>query len=163
VQPDPVPPRTRAQRAPIHPEPIGTPDTGTPSRNSLETPTDCGRAGGFNTDTFEPHVAGFLWDLFDRDGDRGPGTSDDDGFTRADGLVFQIMDRELDVPPGGGPWPQISTFRSAWYARGFGWFDPLLSQNGIRTYEGSRPAPEPLPEHPPNPKVCRQKPYLPGC
>jgi hypothetical protein len=144
--------------------PIGTPDVSTPSRVTLDTPTDCGPLGtGFTTDAFEPHVAGFLWDLYDRANDVLPGRADDDSFSRADGQVFQIMDRELDVPAGAGPWPRISTFRDAWYARGWGWLDPILTLNNIHTYDGSRPAPEPIPAPTPDPKVCLHKPYLPGC
>ncbi len=145
-------------------EPVGTPGVSTPSRVALETPVNCGPLGtGHTTDSFEPHVAGLLWDLSDRPGAVLPGTPDDESFSAVEGLVFGIFDHELDVAFPQQRAPMVSTFRTAWYSRGLGWFDPILGLNHIHTYEGSAPAPEPVPLPTPDPKVCAHNPDLPGC
>jgi hypothetical protein len=67
------------------------------------------------------------------------------------------------VPAHQGPWPQLSTFRSAWIARGLDPLGPILLQNNIRTFANAQPAPEPIPELPPIDRVCLAKRYTPGC
>jgi hypothetical protein len=144
--------------------PTGTPDVGTPSRMTLETPPDCTAGGSvFPSDAWEPHVASMLWDLFDRAGDIPPISGDDDPVQRRDTEIFQIMDRELDVPAHQGPWPQVSTFRSAWIARGLDPLGPILLQNNIRIFANAQPAPEPILEPAPIDRVCMTKRYTPGC
>jgi hypothetical protein len=138
---------------------------GTSSIAVLETPASagCAVAAGTSGDKVENFVAGVLWDLTDPIGSGAEGA---DGQADHETTIFQIMDRELDVPPHGGPWPSMTTFRTAWIARGLGAssIDPIITLNGIPlpTSVPSQPQ-EPDAEEGPAEQVCDNKPWTPGC
>ncbi|MGK5114446.1 hypothetical protein [Geodermatophilus sp. CPCC 205506] len=123
---------------------------GTPTVGQLESP-GCGPSG----DYIEGNVAGALWDLTD-----GPSAGEPtDNQSGWETTIFQIMDRELDVPPGAGDWPSMRGFRGAWLGRGLGapTLDPILLLNNIPL-----PAPPQKPTSPSD-EVCEEKPWTPGC
>jgi outer membrane protein assembly factor BamB len=106
----------------------GLAGVGTTPPLSLETPpTPCAIAATKGGDAIEDFVAGALWDLTDKVGERlndlspgsraarsvGPETRDNlSGF---DTQIIQILDHELDTY---GHWPTITDFRQAWHDRG---------------------------------------------
>jgi hypothetical protein len=104
----------------------------------------------------ELYVTAVLWDLLD------PANEPSDTLGGLGDRVFQIFDQELDVAPGTGPWPTLTSFRSAWAARGFSTtaLDQIMS--GIRI-RGSLPEIEPLPEEPPTDHICNKPAPPPSC
>ena len=155
-------------------------NTGTPNKGRLESPPACSRPSQFGPETVEQFVAGALWDLYDDPADAFANNEPADtvsrrhtpGGTAVDTLVFQIMDRELDMATSiGGPFPTILDFRRAWRDRGLSLtaLDAILPLNRIPV---ASPAPPPPPPPPPDPgggdgdevpPVCAKKPYLPQC
>ncbi|NMR18934.1 hypothetical protein [Cellulomonas fimi] len=129
---------------------------------TLETPSCTTLPAGARSDAVELFVAGALYDLTDRPSDPGSRTEPADALSRMDVPIFQIMDRELDVPPGAGAWPDINGFRNAWRARGLptAELDAVLAAAGV-TLSTTPDAPEPAPS--PGPRVCLRKPWTPGC
>jgi len=147
--------------------------TGTPNTATLESPPACALPAEFSSDTVENYVAGSLWDLYDQGPPADPfavnepadavSRKDAPGGTPVDTLVFQIMDRELDIATSiGGPFPTILDFRRAWSGRGLSLtaLDAILRLNRILVAAPAPPAPVPTPDLPP---VCKKKPYLPQC
>lgn len=126
--------------------------------STLEMPVCTGLPAWVGGNMVENFVAGALWDLTDGASSAEPG----DNLADRETEIFQIMDRELDVPAGAGPWPSIDTFRTAWVNRSLGGaaLDAVLFLNGIAT-----PAPPPPPVTPTGPSagVCLRKPWTPGC
>lgn len=132
-----------------------------PGFGSLEPAQLCSRPAEFGGDTVELFVSRLLWDLFDQASDNAA-TSDDDAVARGGAEIFRIFDRELDMATWiGGPFPTIVDFDDAWRARGLGSIDAILNQNGILPPRAWAPSEEPPPE--PDPSMCRNKPWTPGC
>jgi hypothetical protein len=136
---------------------------GTSSVGVLETPASatCTVPAGMTGDKVENRVAGVLWDLTDDVFDVGSAAEVADSQANNETTIFQIMDRELDVPPHGGPWPSINTFSTAWTGRGL----DANSLGQIKALNGIFPVLLPPSDPPaePSENVCAKKPWTPGC
>jgi hypothetical protein len=148
--------------------------TGTPAKSALESPPACSLPAEFTPDTVEDFVAGSLWDLFDDGADTFAGNEPTDSISRKDApggiavdtLVFQIMDRELDMATSIiGPFPTILDFRRAWRDRGLSLttLDAILALNGIPIPAPAPPPPPPLEDNDDPPPLCDLKPWLSQC
>ena len=132
---------------------------GTSSVSTLESPA-CSPITGVTGDAVENFVAGVLWDLSDPVG-TGPEAADAQANNET--IIFQSMDRELDVAPHGGPWPSVYGFRNAWLARGHiaATIDPILQT--LNRVPLPTPAPGGGGSGGPSEEVCDKRPWLPGC
>ena len=135
---------------------------GTFSAEKLENqPSQCGVSGGSGVELW---VAGSLWDVFDAPGDPFFAEESHDTLHRYDRVVFEIVDRELDVY---GTWPTMYAFREAWWGRGLSSraLDLIVGHHGIAGPFLPTPSPAPPPpapgEEPPDTiDPCDAKPWL---
>jgi hypothetical protein len=121
----------------------------------LESPVCRYLSSSIASQDVELYVAGVLWDLIDPARPSEP----HDTLAGFAPTIFQIFDRELDVDPGAGPWPSLSSFRAAWDARGLPALNEIMNFLQI---SGSLPA-RPLPPPTPDDKVCSKPAPPPDC